>query len=75
MLQEFQSESQPKETLGKGVNVCFQCEDGLALYREFKSRGIETRNRPSVGNRMWVVPVTDPFWRVGSAKRASSWIR
>jgi catechol 2,3-dioxygenase-like lactoylglutathione lyase family enzyme len=60
MLQEFIPERQPKEPLGTGVNVCFQCEDALALYREFKSRGIQTRGRPSVGNRLWVVPVTDP---------------
>jgi lactoylglutathione lyase len=60
MLQEFMPEWQPKETLGTGVNVCFHCVDALALYREFKSRGIQTRNRPSVGNRFWVVPVTDP---------------
>jgi lactoylglutathione lyase len=60
MLQEFMPERQPKETLGTGVNVCFQCEDALALYHEFKSRGIQTRNRPFVGNRLWVVPVTDP---------------
>jgi lactoylglutathione lyase len=55
MLQEFLPESQPQETLGTGVNVCFQCEDALALYREFKSRGIQTRKRPFVGNRLWVV--------------------
>ena len=60
MLQEFMPERQPKEPLGTGVNVCFQCEDALALYREFKARGIQTRGRPSVGNRLWVVPVTDP---------------
>jgi uncharacterized glyoxalase superfamily protein PhnB len=60
MLQEFLPEHQPQETLGTGVNVCFQCGDALALYREFKSRGIQIRNRPSVGNRLWVVPVTDP---------------
>ena len=60
MLQEFLPERQPKETLGTGVNVCFQCEDALALYREFKSRGILTRKRPSVGNRSWVVSVIDP---------------
>jgi lactoylglutathione lyase len=60
MLQEFVPERQPKEMLGTGVNVCFQCEDALTLYREFKSRGIQTRKRPSVGNRLWVVPVTDP---------------
>src|SRR5919198_1758659 len=59
MLQELLPERQPTETLGTGVNVCFQCEDALALYREFKSRGIQTQ-RPFVGNRLWVVPVTDP---------------
>ena len=60
MLQEFQTGGRPKEALGTGVNVCFQCEDALALYREFKSRGIQTRKRPFVGNRLWVVPLTDP---------------
>jgi lactoylglutathione lyase len=60
MLQEFPLERQPKEALGTGVSVCFQCEDALALHREFKSRGIQTRNRPFVGNRLWVVPLTDP---------------
>lgn len=60
MLQEFLPEHRPKETLGTGTSVCFMCEDALALYREFKSRGIQTRQRPFVGNRLWVVPVTDP---------------
>lgn len=60
MLQEFLPERRPKEALGTGVSVCFTCEDALALYREFKSRGIQTRKRPFVGNRLWVVPLTDP---------------
>jgi len=60
MLQEFLPERQPKETLGTGASVCFMCGDALALYREFKSRGIQTRKRPFVGNRLWVVPLTDP---------------
>jgi hypothetical protein len=60
MLQEFMPERRPTETLGAGVSVCFTCEDALALYREFKSRGIQTRIRPYVGNRLWVVPLTDP---------------
>ena len=60
MLQEFFPERPPEEVLGSGVNICFQCEDALALYREFKSRGIQTRKRPFVGNRLWVVPVIDP---------------
>jgi lactoylglutathione lyase len=60
MLQEFWPGRRPTETLGTGVHVCFICEDALELYREFKSRGVQTRNRPFVGNRLWVVPVTDP---------------
>src|SRR5580698_5030021 len=60
MLQEFMADRQPKEKLGAGVNVCFQCADSLALYREFKSRGVQMRQCPSVGNGLWVVPVIDP---------------
>jgi lactoylglutathione lyase len=60
MLQEFLPERRPTETLGTGASVSFMCEDALALYREFKSRGIQTRTKPFVGNRLWVVPVTDP---------------
>jgi lactoylglutathione lyase len=59
MLQEF-SERRPKEAVGAGVTICFQCEDAVAFYREFKSRGILTAKRPFVGNRLWVVPVIDP---------------
>jgi len=60
MLQEFMPERQPKEPLGSGVNICFQCEDALTIYRELKSRGIQTQNRPFVGNRLWVVSIVDP---------------
>ena len=60
MLQEFMPQGRPKETLGTGASVCFVCEDALALYREFKSRGVHMRNRPFVGNGLWVVGVTDP---------------
>jgi uncharacterized glyoxalase superfamily protein PhnB len=60
MLQEFLPEHVPSQTLGTGTSVCFQCEDALALYREFRSRGIQTRNRPFVGNNLWVVSLTDP---------------
>ena len=60
MLQEFLPGQRPAQTLGTGVNVCFICEDALALYREFKSRGVQTRTRPFAGNRLLVVPVTDP---------------
>ncbi len=60
MLQEFLPEQRPKETLGCGTSICFMCEDALALYREFKANGIQGRSRPFVGNRLWVVPVSDP---------------
>jgi len=60
MLQEFMPGRQPKESLGAGTSVSFTCEDALALYREFKSRGIQPRNRPFVGNGLWVVPLSDP---------------
>jgi lactoylglutathione lyase len=60
MLQEFTPERRPKEPLGTGVSVAFTCKDALDLYREFKSRGISARNRPSVGNGLWVVSLTDP---------------
>jgi lactoylglutathione lyase len=60
MLREFLPERQPKETLGTGASVSFMCEDALALHREFKARGMQTGKRPLVGNRLWVVPLTDP---------------
>jgi lactoylglutathione lyase len=60
MLQEFMPKARPKETLGTGASVAFTCEDALSLYREFKSRGVQTRSRPFVGNGLWVVPLTDP---------------
>jgi lactoylglutathione lyase len=31
----------------------------LALYKDFKSRGIEAK-RPFVGNAMWITAVQDP---------------
>ena len=60
MLQEFPPQRRPSERLGSGASVVFMCEHSLALYREFKSRGVEVRNRPSVGNGFWVVPLADP---------------
>src|SRR2546430_12589437 len=57
MLQEFwrsgPNTNVPTEKLGVGVSVCFICKDAVALYREFKSRGVDAR-RPFVGNRLWV---------------------
>jgi lactoylglutathione lyase len=60
MLQEFIPGRRPTEALGVGASVSFTCNDALALYREFKSRGIQPRNLPFVGNGLWVVPLRDP---------------
>jgi len=63
MLQEFWREGHhrnvPETTVGVGVSIAFICEDALALYRDFKARGIEA-TRPSVGNGMWVTQLVDP---------------
>ena len=63
MLQEFWTSgphaSVPTEKLGVGVSICFICKDALALYRDFKQRGVDAK-RPFVGNRMWVTSTVDP---------------
>ena len=48
-------EKKPKS----GPSLCFQCEDALALYHEFKEQGIPMKE-PFVGNGMWVVVLKDP---------------
>jgi lactoylglutathione lyase len=42
-----------------GPSICFQCDDALALYHEFKERGLNVKE-PFVGNGMWVVVLKDP---------------
>jgi len=63
MLQEFWKEGHhaniPEGKLGEGVTICFLCEDALEVYRELRSRGIQT-SEPFVGNGMWVTSVSDP---------------
>src|SRR5437763_11728846 len=54
MLQEYKKDHHPNSgrpdgKLGLGVSICFLCKDALALYKDFKSRKIETQ-RPFVGN-------------------------
>ena len=44
---------------GKGISICFQCLDALALYHEFSAKGVEIKE-PFVGNNMWVVAFPDP---------------
>jgi catechol 2,3-dioxygenase-like lactoylglutathione lyase family enzyme len=63
MLQEYVKEGhggrRPEGVLGQGVNLCFQCEDAVALYHEFRSRSLEP-TEPFVGNNMWVTSLRDP---------------
>ena len=63
MLQEFWREganrNTPEGPVGLGVHIYFECHDALALYREFRSRGIQPK-QPFVGNGMWVVALEDP---------------
>jgi lactoylglutathione lyase len=63
MLQEFYKEGHdswvPEGKVGVGVNICFQCQDALAIYHAVSARGIQA-NRPFVGNHMWVTDVYDP---------------
>ena len=59
MLQEYLPGRRPEGVLGQGVSLCFQCEDAVALYTEFRLRGIEAAE-PFVGNSMWVTVLSDP---------------
>src|ERR1700674_4813736 len=63
MLQEFAKEGHdswvPSGKVGEGVSLCFTCEDAVAIYSEYTSRGIEA-SEPQVGNAMWVTGLSDP---------------
>jgi lactoylglutathione lyase len=59
MLQEYRTGKVPSEKKGQGVSVWFQCRDSLALYDEFRARGLEPRE-PFVGNSLWDVAISDP---------------
>jgi lactoylglutathione lyase len=50
---------EPERKPKSGPSLCFQCDDALALYHEFKERGIHM-SEPFVGNGMWVVVLKDP---------------
>lgn len=59
MLQEYLPGRRPEGALGQGVSLSFQCEDAIALYREFRGRGLDP-TEPFVGNSMWVTSLPDP---------------
>ena len=54
-MEKFDAEG-PK---GRGLSICFQCADALALYHEFTAKGVAIKE-PFVGNNMWVVAFADP---------------
>jgi lactoylglutathione lyase len=57
--QKILSSLPPGAKLGQGVSIWFQCEDAIALYHEFLSRGIEA-SEPQVGNGLWDTMLSDP---------------
>jgi lactoylglutathione lyase len=57
MLQEFPKA--PPGNAGEGITLNFSCDDAIALYHEYGSRGL-TPSEPEVGNGFWVTQVTDP---------------
>ena len=54
--QEF---SLPEGPLGAGVSINFICDDAIAIYHEFREKGLDP-SRPFVGNHMWVTKLADP---------------
>ena len=58
MLQEYR-EQVPGEARGKGISICFMCDDALTIYSRLTSQGLEVPE-PFVGNNLWVVQCTDP---------------
>ena len=57
MLQERRNPPHGKP--GEGVNLCFTCNDALAIYDEARARDLEP-SEPEVGNGMWVTGLVDP---------------
>jgi len=63
MLQGYRTDGHPVRNIenkkDEGVAICFICEDALALYQEFISKGINPAET-FIGNNMWDVGVIDP---------------
>jgi uncharacterized glyoxalase superfamily protein PhnB len=57
MLQEFPKA--PPANAGSGITLNFTCDDAIALYHLYRSRGLNP-SEPEVGNGLWVTQVTDP---------------
>jgi lactoylglutathione lyase len=58
MLQEF-PDSPSAGKPGERIALTFMCDDAIALYHQFRSRGFDP-SEPEVGNGLWVTQVTDP---------------
>jgi lactoylglutathione lyase len=58
MLQEFANRPLPSNA-GEGITLNFRCDDAIALYHQYRSRGLNP-SEPEVGNGLWVTQVTDP---------------
>jgi len=57
MLQEYRTNI-PPEPRGKGVSICFMCDNALSMYSRLISRGMMV-TEPFVGNNLWVVQCKD----------------
>jgi len=57
MLQEFAKA--PPSSAGSGITLNFTCDDAIALYHEYRARGLNP-SEPEVGNGLWVTEVVDP---------------
>jgi len=56
MLQQFLNTPPP---VPGGINLTFMCDDAIALYHDYRSRGLNP-SEPEVGNGLWVTQVKDP---------------
>lgn len=56
MLQQFLNVPPP---VPGGINLTFMCDDAIALYHQYRSRGLDP-SEPEVGNGLWVTQVIDP---------------
>lgn len=59
MLQRYKEGRVWNGIPGEGVSIFFQCKDSIALYHEFREKGVQVEE-PFVGNNLWDVKLEDP---------------